>query len=162
MNSSIPNENNHSPVNPPVLRTTNNNPSDAHANNQKTTPRNEAPLKTSLDGLHGRPTQTEIQGMPDDAVSALNKKEIQALVALLPRDHQEALMPSLLALKQIQVAVDKPIRAKIGDEWRDFSHEFRVTSGVFAKFVEAHGYAAQVARQMTELLPRGLHDEAFG
>ena len=77
------------------------------------------PLKTALfAGLH-RPTQAEIQGMSDEAVSALNKEEIQALVALLPIGHQKALMPLLLALKQIQVAVDKPVRAKIGDEWQD-------------------------------------------
>jgi stage III sporulation protein SpoIIIAA len=83
----------------------------------------DTPLKTALsEGLH-RPTQAEIQGMPDDAVNALNKQEIQALVALLPRDHQEALMPSLLALKQIQVGVDMPVRAKIGDEWRDILPE---------------------------------------
>jgi stage III sporulation protein SpoIIIAA len=96
----------------------------------------EAPLKTALlEGLH-RPTQADIQGMPDAAVSALNKGEIQALVALLPRGHQEALMPSLLALKQIQVAVDKPVRAKIGDEWRDILPESVISRNQYDALME--------------------------
>lgn len=57
--------------------------------------------------------------MPDEEVSALNRKEIQVLVSLLPKEHQEALMPSLLALRQIQVAVDRPVRARVNDEWQD-------------------------------------------
>ncbi len=88
-----------------------------------------------LEGLH-RPTQAEIQGMPDDAVSELNKGEIETLVALLPREHQEALMPSLLALKQIQVAVDKPVRAKIGDEWRDILPESVISRSQYDTLME--------------------------
>ena len=78
-------------------------------------------LKQVLDELHnnGRITQAHVQAMSNEEVNALNKKEVQSLVSLLPREHQEALMPYLLSLKQVQVAVDKEVRARVGDEWLD-------------------------------------------
>lgn len=78
-------------------------------------------LKQVLDGLHnnGRITQADVQAMSTEEINALNKKEVQSLVSLLPREHQEALMPYLLSLKQVQLAVDKEVRARVGDEWLD-------------------------------------------
>jgi hypothetical protein len=59
------------------------------------------PSKTALlEGLH-RPTQAEIQGMSDEAVGALNKQEIQALVALLPKRHQDAQGKIILTKRRV-------------------------------------------------------------
>lgn len=95
---------------------------DEHDNVHRGSNNNSKTSTALLEGLR-RPTQAEIQRMSNEEVSELNREEIQALVALLPADHQVALIPFLLDLKQIQVAVDRPIRAKIGDEWRDILPE---------------------------------------
>ena len=68
-------------------------------------------------------TQIEVQGMSDNQLSALNKNEITKLVALLPKSHQDQLLPNLLSLEQLNVSVGRPIRAKIANEWREIRSE---------------------------------------
>jgi stage III sporulation protein SpoIIIAA len=52
-------------------------------------------------------------------VGELNKQEILSLLSVLPERYKDPLIPFLLTLKQIQAGVGQPVRAKIGDEWRD-------------------------------------------
>jgi stage III sporulation protein SpoIIIAA len=71
-------------------------------------------LKQVLEGLHrDQITQAHVQAMSQEQLDTLNKKEVQTLVSLLPKEYQDALIPYLLSLKQVQVGVDREVRARV-------------------------------------------------
>jgi stage III sporulation protein SpoIIIAA len=81
-------------------------------------------LKQALEGLHrDQITQAHVQAMSQEELDTLNMEEVKSLVSLLPQKYQVALMPYLLSLRQVQVGVDREVRARVsdkdGDRWLD-------------------------------------------
>lgn len=82
-------------------------------------------------------TQIEVQGMSDQEITALNKKEITKLVSLLPKPHQDALLDKLLSLEQINVNVGRPLRAKIDNKWSDILPESPIQAKDYERIINA-------------------------
>jgi len=82
-------------------------------------------------------TQIEVQGMSDQEIKALNKKEITKLVSLLPKPHQDALLDKLLSLEQINVNVGRPLRAKIDNKWSEILPESPIQAKDYERIINA-------------------------
>jgi stage III sporulation protein SpoIIIAA len=81
-------------------------------------------LKQALEGLHrDQITQAHVQAMSQEELDTLNMEEVKSLVSLLPQKYQDALDKHLKSLKQVQVGVDREVRARVsdedGDRWLD-------------------------------------------